>query len=133
MNWQGEGSPLVLGTEFDGAWANIGHRATGSVGFVTLNAQTKLTTVGTLRAWVGWAADPLMIYGTGGPAFGTNELSGSLTSPFISMAVSDTQPQVGWTAQRAFRICSKVLVAAEFIVSNVCWATFAESSKSSLV
>ena len=36
-------------------------------------------------------------------------------------------------AQRAFWICSKVLVAAEFIVSNVWWATLVESSKSSLV
>ena len=66
-NWQGMGSPLVLGIEGDIDWSNI----TGStVCAVNTVCQTSNSWLGTFRGRVGYAWDRVMPYVTGGLAVG---------------------------------------------------------------
>jgi len=104
-NWQ-TGS-FVFGLETDlqlsgqkGSGAAICPVAScGPGGMVTHTEQ--LTWFGTTRGRVGWAFDRLLIYGTGGVAYGAVESSGSmnffipvrLTGPYSGSATS-----VGWVA-----------------------------------
>lgn len=72
-NWQT--GPIVLGleTDFQGTVGN------GSVSSVTdaINATTKTPWFGTTRARVGFAFDRIMIYATGGGAYGYSTLNGT--------------------------------------------------------
>jgi outer membrane immunogenic protein len=85
-NWQT--GPLVLGVEGDIAWSNI--RGTFSNAFCPLGCETRNTWLGTARARLGYAADRIMPYVTGGAAFGEIQ-----ANPTGFAGVSDTN--VGWT------------------------------------
>lgn len=81
-NWQTRAN-WVFGVEADFDWANIsgsGSVATTAISFdpFTTAAQTKLNDFSTLRLRAGYAWDRLLIYGTGGVAFGKAELQTSI-------------------------------------------------------
>ncbi|WP_193175537.1 outer membrane protein [Oricola nitratireducens] len=78
-NWQT--GPLVLGAELDAGYSG----ASGTLGGV----EAKQTGFGSLRGRVGYAFDPLMIYGTGGLAITGAELNDG--------TVKDSNTLVGWT------------------------------------
>jgi len=79
---------LVLGVEGDFDFDDI--QGTNSSVFCPLACQTKNTWLGTVRGRIGYAADRVLFYGTGGAAFGNIEagISGNL----------ETQTKAGWTA-----------------------------------
>jgi len=83
-NWQGLGSPWVLGLEADFQGSSQSESVT--VGAVTANA--KLPWFGTVRGRVGYAWDRVMIYGTGGFAY--QHLQASATIPGVTISGSDT-------------------------------------------
>jgi outer membrane immunogenic protein len=103
-------SNFVAGIETDFDWADI--RGTGTVGTAvtgfapfTTSAQQKLTSLGTFRGRLGFAADRVLFYGTGGLAYGRTQLNTSVVTPTIGCgpagvcaATSSTQWQTGWTA-----------------------------------
>ena len=63
----------VIGIEADAAWTDIGRRVTigGPGAPATLNTfRADLDYLGTVRGRLGWAFDRVMIYGTGGFAYG---------------------------------------------------------------
>jgi outer membrane immunogenic protein len=77
----------VLGLEGDIAWANIDGSGTGPVRLNnfpigTATISSKLDSISTLRARVGYAVDNWMLYGTGGVAI-TKETSNITSSTFI--------------------------------------------------
>ena len=88
-NWQGLGSPLVLGLEADLQFSDMSTSAT--VGGVTADAD--INAFGTVRGRIGYAFDRFMIYGTGGLAFTNTELSLSAGGA----SVSDDDWSTGWT------------------------------------
>jgi outer membrane immunogenic protein len=90
-NWQGAGSPWVFGIEADISGGDIN----GSQPFLGTTVTSSLNTFGTVRGRVGYAFDGVMIYGTGGWAWGKNKVT--LTTPVLSAAVSDTASLSGWT------------------------------------
>jgi outer membrane immunogenic protein len=99
FNYQPIGTPWVYGVELDGAGARIGRTETTSALGITLNTKTELESFGILRGRVGWTPGPILLYGTGGLAYGTNQLSGSLVAPSIlNVSVSDRETHTGWTA-----------------------------------
>jgi outer membrane immunogenic protein len=79
---------LVLGLEGDIDFDDI--QGTNTSPFCPIACETKNTWLGTARGRVGYAADRVLFYGTGGAAFGNIEagVSGNL----------ETQTKVGWTA-----------------------------------
>jgi outer membrane immunogenic protein len=85
-NWQGIGSPWVLGIEGDIDWTNI----SGSTNCFGFTCQTKNGWLGTVRGRVGYAWDRFMPYFTGGAAFGDVKAT---VPPFISSSSTN----VGWT------------------------------------
>jgi len=85
-NWQGVGSPLVLGLEGDIDWTDISD-STACAGLV---CQTKNVWLGTVRGRVGYAWDRFMPYFTGGVAFGNIKAN---RTGFVG--ASDTN--AGWT------------------------------------
>jgi len=88
FNWQGVGSPYVFGVEGDIDWSDIKGRFVN--GACPSGCETKNTWLGTLRGRLGYAADRVMPYFTGGLAIGDVQAT---RASFGS--VSDTQ--VGWT------------------------------------
>ena len=76
---------LVLGLEGDGTWANAsGSRAFGGPTFV----QTDMNWTSTLRMRAGYAVDNVLIYGTGGLAFGNFDIGVGTTG--ISSSISQS-------------------------------------------
>jgi outer membrane immunogenic protein len=88
-NWQGVGSPWVLGLEAD--FQGSTQRETVTAG--PLTAEAKLPWFGTVRGRLGYAFDRVMVYGTGGFAY--QHLEASATIPGVTVVGSDTG--VGWT------------------------------------
>lgn len=87
-NWQGIGSPLVLGLEADIQGADIDQ--TETIGAVT--GTTRVKAFGTVRGRIGYAFDRAMIYATGGWAYTRTSLD--LTGPGGSISSSDWSS--GW-------------------------------------
>jgi outer membrane immunogenic protein len=90
------GSYLV-GFEGDIDWSNV-QGSTSAATCATLGApgatcQTKNTWLGTARARVGYAFDRLLVFGSGGAAFGGLQ---PVLNPGV--VVFNPTPQLGWTA-----------------------------------
>ena len=112
---------LVTGFEADinylGYDASAGH-------FVGIGANTHLDAsadwYGTLRGRLGFASDRLMVYGTGGLAFGETELSASVvdaTSGITYISGADSTMRVGWAAGAGleFAIDDRWSAGAEYL------------------
>jgi len=85
---------FVFGIEGDYAWASIG----GSVACPdpTYDCRSKLESFGTVRGRVGYAWDALLVYGTGGLAFGDQRIS---TRDLVTdTRAGSTHFRTGWTA-----------------------------------
>jgi len=87
-NWQGA-SPLVLGIEAD--FQGTGQSRTDTVGAFSL--EQKLPWFGTVRGRIGYAFDRVMLYATGGLAYGDYKLT--VSGPGGS--ASDDATKTGWT------------------------------------
>jgi outer membrane immunogenic protein len=111
-NWQASPS-WVYGVEAD--WQAASQKASQShsdpyvtLGFSTLSTtyEAKISWFGTVRGRVGYAWDRLLIYGTGGLAYGGLRLAGTMTDAgsSIGFPFSGTSPfgvssvKGGWTA-----------------------------------
>jgi outer membrane immunogenic protein len=90
-NWQAAGSPWVFGIEADLTGGAIDGTQTA---FGTA-VSSSLDLFGTVRGRVGYAWDRVMLYGTGGWAWGKDKVT--LTTPAIGFSVSDTASLSGWT------------------------------------
>ena len=80
---------FVLGIEGDGAWTNLDGTTTTTCG--PPSCEVKSTWLATARGRAGYAIDRILIYGTGGGAFG-NVQAAAGALPFSSST------QTGWTA-----------------------------------
>jgi outer membrane immunogenic protein len=99
---------LVVGIETDAQWTDV--KSTASVllantgtGFVPYNgtASSKLEWFGTTRGRLGFLASPnLLLYGTGGVAYGSVAHSWTANFPATGQLVSgfNTDTRVGWAA-----------------------------------
>ncbi len=98
-NWQAAGSPWVFGIELDSQWANIEKKdSVALAGGVVGNAFSTLDYFGTARLRLGYAWDRVMVYGTGGLAWGTNEIGFGVTSGNAAAGLNSSNTHVGWTA-----------------------------------
>jgi outer membrane immunogenic protein len=67
-NWQPVGSNWVFGLEADGSWADI--KGSTFCPNAAFSCQHKVGALATFRGRIGYSFGPVMIYGTGGGAYG---------------------------------------------------------------
>jgi outer membrane immunogenic protein len=94
---------VVFGVEADWQGADISSSQSVSPGvapFLTTTATQRLDFLGTLRGRIGYLPiDPLLIYVTGGLAYGDVQMSGSVTSAGCAVVCAGTSTsslQAGW-------------------------------------
>jgi outer membrane immunogenic protein len=87
-NWQAGG--LVLGVEGDFDYSGINTGTASSICSTFGVCQTKNNWLATLRGRVGYAADRVLFYGTGGGAFGGTQT--------VVDGTSTSKTKTGWTA-----------------------------------
>ena len=95
-NWQSAGSPWVFGIEVDSQWADVKTAGSGTSAFSRF-AISSLDYFGTARARVGYAWDRVMVYGTGGLAWGTNEITFPLAGAPFAAGLSQSNTHIGLT------------------------------------
>jgi outer membrane immunogenic protein len=88
-----------------------------------LTANTSLDILGTIRGKIGFAWDRVLIYGTGGVAFGgfSTDLSLVGTAPFFIARANPGNNRVGWTAGGGlqYAITNNWSVFAEYRYTNL--------------
>lgn len=90
------GSGFVVGIEADAQYADLSRRRSykypwdvstdeaHSVGQHTLSARTSLDFLGTVRGRLGYAFDRVLVYGTGGFAYGQVDYQGTFTTAYTN-------------------------------------------------
>ncbi len=86
----------MFGIEVDSQWPNIETDGSGTSVFAR-RAISTLDYFGTARARVGYAWDRLIFYGTGGLAWGQNEISFPLFTPPFAAGLTQSNTHIGWT------------------------------------
>ncbi len=94
FNWQA--GAWVFGFEADYAWADISRRTDNCFGVLLVTCRSGLDTFGTARLRVGGAWGPVLIYGTGGLAFGDH--FAGVFDDVTGLSVERSEFAVGWTA-----------------------------------
>lgn len=115
FNWQ-PNVPWVLGLEAD--WQYSGEKGglsnsssytipiIGTAGTVAMSYDSKIQWLGTVRERIGYAWGPVLVYGTGGLAYGQVKIDGTTTDsgfsiPFgsyaVSAPISASRFNTGWT------------------------------------
>src|SRR6185312_10786467 len=97
-NWQWD--HMVLGIEGDAEGADVNGSLTGALaprlGGIPGTAKTNMDFDASIRAKLGYAFDRILVYGTGGVAFGDVRTSFFVPGPGTVGSTSDVR--VGWTA-----------------------------------
>lgn len=115
-NWQS--GPLLLGveTDFQFASGSGGKTADCSAALcgVTLQASysNSMPWAGTIRGRVGYITGPLLLYATGGYAYGRLETDASASLPFGAAVANWGETLQGWTAGGG----------VEFVMANTNWS-----------
>src|SRR3984885_14693759 len=137
-NWQTGAFVLGVETDFDGSTLSksfnnigspfVGPFATGPLAgdFLTINGKNSLTWLGTTRARLGFVATPdnrLMIYATGGVAYGGGNSQFSVfdntTGSFFSGNPSSSR--VGWTigGGAEYAITNNITIKGEYLYADL--------------
>jgi outer membrane immunogenic protein len=86
---------LVLGVEADYQWSDIQGSNTAVPFGILLTNTARIQHFGTVRGRVGWAWDRVLIYGTGGWAFGART---EVTTAALGISLAGQETLSGWTA-----------------------------------
>src|SRR6202042_171075 len=137
-NWQTGAFVLGVETDFDGttvskSFNNVGTPFAGAGvpailagDFLSVNGKAALSWLGTTRARIGFVVAPdnrLMIYGTGGVAYGggTSNFSAfdSTTGSFFTGSPSSTR--VGWVAGAGveYAITNNITIKGEYLYADL--------------
>ncbi len=115
----------VLGLETDLDWANIeGTNSTPvTIGGVAGNVAvtSRLQWLDTTRARLGWAFGHVLLYGTGGAAFGGLTATTAATGAAASATLADTQTRFGYTAGAGveYAFTDNFTVKVEYLYVNL--------------
>ncbi|WP_029584368.1 outer membrane protein [Bradyrhizobium sp. URHD0069] len=88
-NWQGAGSPFVVGIEVDGAWSDINFSET----LLGETFEERIRSFGSVTGRLGYAVDAALFYVKGGYAWANNRLS--VTD--VGTLFSESRFHSGWT------------------------------------
>jgi outer membrane immunogenic protein len=95
-NWQMDS--IVFGLETDFNYLGFHTDESRSSGAASANFDLKANWFGTFRGRLGFAADNMLFYGTGGLAYGNAKVSGSIVDELGNrLSGSDSNVNWGWT------------------------------------
>jgi outer membrane immunogenic protein len=60
------------------------------------NTNANIEYFGTLRGRLGWAAGPVLFYGTGGLAYGNVDTNSTITGPAVAFGAQTNDLRIGW-------------------------------------
>ncbi len=94
---------LVMGFESDYAYSGFNGSTTSCTAVGCASGTFNLDNFGSIRGRVGYAVNNLLLYGTGGGAWGFGRSSATITSSTVAPALvgsagSDTSEPLGWAA-----------------------------------
>lgn len=95
---------VVAGIEADFEWSGIEGKVDGNLNiplipaYLSASAGSEVEWFGTIRGRLGYAWDRLLVYGTGGLAYGKVKSSVSLSAPGFYLSESTDDTNWGWTA-----------------------------------
>lgn len=118
-NWQFAPN-WVAGVETDIAGSGIkgeaGVSASGPGGSLSLSGKSTIDYFGTVRGRVGWTNGPLLLYATGGFAYGDTTSSATLSGLGATATVSKRNSHTGWTvgAGVEYALTSKLSLKTEY-------------------
>jgi outer membrane immunogenic protein len=106
-NWQN--GPAVYGFEADISATDLNDAMRGGFRCLTrpcsfyaptlsASASSSVGWYGTVRGRLGWAAGPILFYGTGGFAYGKVDLASTFSVVALSSSVQSTSTRTGWVA-----------------------------------
>ena len=108
---------FVAGVEADYDWANVASHSQ----FKTLadTGSTRLTSVGTLRGRLGFAADRALVYATGGLAYGTIHTKDVVAAP--PAVLSDRNGRAGYAlgAGIEYAFTNNISAKAEYLYTSL--------------
>jgi outer membrane immunogenic protein len=116
-NWQFSPN-WVAGVEADIAYSGIEADNTwGLASGESWNLKTSIDWFGTLRGRVGYAWDNLLVYGTGGAAYGDVEVATNYSEPGLSEGSSFSDTRWGWTvgAGVEYGITQNITLKTEYL------------------
>jgi outer membrane immunogenic protein len=116
-NWQFSPN-WVAGVEADIAYSGIESNFDWNyVGDESYNVSTNIDWFGTLRGRIGYAWDNLLVYGTGGAAYGDVEVSTNYSEPGFSEGSSFSDTRWGWTigAGLEYGITPNITLKTEYL------------------
>ena len=106
--------------------SDVGAASIGVFTGITESKSAKISWFGTVRGKVGYVIDTLLLYGTGGLAYGKVSASTSFNDPsFVPSAIvfagSHSSTKLGWTAGAGvdYALSGKWTVGAEYLYVNL--------------
>lgn len=104
---------FVLGLEGDIDWADLKGSMTNTTTCMSCTAQTSSDWLGTVRGRAGFAIDRVLLYATGGVAFG--DVKATFSNSFGSLSTASTE--WGWTAGAGveFAITDNITAKVEYL------------------
>ena len=110
-NWQANGSPFVLGIEADASFGQVSNSWGGTNQFDPYYGKDTISTFGTVRGRLGYAFDNVLLYGTGGLAWGIEDHGFGCDAARVAVTngcqnrrggqsfyTSGSATNIGWTA-----------------------------------
>jgi outer membrane immunogenic protein len=122
MGLQYEAEPVVVGIEGDISGTSLdGGVSEALPGGSTVQAKARLQYFGTIRARIGYAFDRVMVYATGGVAFGGIKCTLAGTAGAFSGTSSATKFQAGYAVGGGveFRLSPAWSVKAEYLFADL--------------
>jgi outer membrane immunogenic protein len=94
-NWQMDS--IVFGVETDFNYLGFDSDEDFALGGTTASFDSKADWFGTLRGRLGFAADNILFYGTGGLAYGHAKIEGDIVNGVNSLSGDESNVNWGWT------------------------------------
>jgi outer membrane immunogenic protein len=88
---------VVLGLEADLNYVDLGKRVTTVIGPLSTTVAQEASYLGTVRGRLGYAFDRVLIYATGGLAYGDQDASTTITAPAAFWSGSKSTTRFGYT------------------------------------
>jgi outer membrane immunogenic protein len=112
---------IVTGIEADLNYLGVGKRVASTTGPLTTTLSQDPTYLGTARVRLGYAYDRLLVYGTGGLAYGNTKNSLNITGLASTWNGVKNDTRLGWTAGAGaeYALSTNWSVKAEYLYYNL--------------